>query len=245
MSQTKYGRYWDAFYAKTYVQGARKALWDVPAEWSVGKDLEIFQGHFQPSLPVLDIGCGTGVQAHYLAGVYAQVIGIDAAPTAIELARGHHLRPGLEFLAADAADAADCARLHERWGDMNLYMRGVLHQVEADSQAQFVDNLARLMGKQGRLYFIEVADHIRAYFAEASSGFHELPTAVQEVFVSNLPPHGLNLDMLPRLFPSERFEIIQCGPGGLRTNLVLPSGRAIEIPAVFGLVGPAQQIIDR
>lgn len=237
MSTMKYGRYWDAFYEKTYVQGARKALWDVPADWSVGKDLELFQSHFPPTLPVLDIGCGTGVQAYYLAGKYPQAIGIDAAPTAIALAQAAHQRPGLEFMAADAANAHDCAALHQRFGDMNLYMRGVLHQVEAESQAQFVDNLALMMGETGVLYFIEVADHIRAYFAGASSGFHELPKAVQEVFVSNLPPHGLNLEMLPALFPEPRFKMIHSGQSALLTNLVLPSGRAVEIPAVYGVVG--------
>ncbi|MCB9301018.1 MAG: class I SAM-dependent methyltransferase [Lewinellaceae bacterium] len=232
----KYGQYWDAFYEKTYVKEARKALWDVPAALSVGKDLEIFQSYFHPELPVLDIGCGTGEQAHYLSAYYPRVIGVDAAPTAVALAAAEHTLANLEFQTLDAADPEACAALHQKYGDMNLYMRGVMHQVDAAEQARFVANLSLLMGERGRLYFIEVADNIRSYFAEATHGFHELPKAVQEVFVSNLPPHGINLEHLPRLFPAPGFNILASGEGHLLTNLTLPRGEAVRIPAVYALI---------
>ncbi len=233
----EYGQYWDAFYRKTYVQGARKALWDVPAALSVGRDLEIFKSAFLPGLPLLDIGCGTGEQARFLAAHYPKVVGADASPTAVALASAEPASGNLEFRVLDIADPEACAELHRLYGDMNLYMRGVLHQVDAAEHPQAVSNFSLLMGRSGRLYFIEVADNIRSYFAGAAHGFHELPKAVQEVFVSNLPPHGLNLEQLPRLFPAPEFQILASGESHLLTNLMLPRGEAVRIPAVYGLVG--------
>lgn len=236
MSSKEYGKYWDAFYEKTYVKSAGKALWEVPASESVGMDFLLFQKHFPVNLPVLDIGCGTGAQARFLATHYPQVLGIDAAKTAIQIAQEAPNPPNLSFSTADASLQADCQQIREQYGDLNLYMRGVLHQVEADNQAEFVSNLALLMGSRGVLYFIEVASDIRAYFAEAGSLYHELPKLVQEVFVSNLPPTGVHLDMLPHLFPANRFDTLDAGNVSLATNLNLPGGRNIRIPAVYGLI---------
>ncbi len=55
---------------------------------------------------VLDIGCGTGENASYLAGLGLAVWGIDASPTAIEKAKEKTRQRGISatFLVADALD---------------------------------------------------------------------------------------------------------------------------------------------
>lgn len=242
MSDKKYGKYWDVFYEKTYVKGAGKALWEVPPSESVGQDFLLFSAEFDRELPMLDIGCGTGAQARYLAAHFPRVLGIDAAKTAVRLALDADNPPNLDFWTADASDGQDCRKISEAYGDLNIYMRGVLHQIDAENQEVFVRNLLQLMGQRGALYFIEVASHIRAYFAEEGngSGYHELPRLVQEVFVSNLPPAGIQLEDVPRLFPANQFEILQFGDTSLATNLHLPSGKNIRIPAVYGLIKPVK-----
>jgi SAM-dependent methyltransferase len=242
MSEKKYGKYWEAFYEKTYVKGAGKALWEVPASESVGQDFLAFSAVFDRDLPVLDIGCGTGAQARYLASHFPRVLGIDAAKTAVQLALEAGNPPNLDFWTADASDEQDCLRISASYGDLNIYMRGVLHQIDANSQEAFVRNLSKLMGQRGALYFVEVANHIRAYFAEEGngSGYHELPRLVQEVFVSNLPPAGICLEDVPRLFPASQFDVLQAGNTSLATNLHLPSGKNIRIPAVYSLIKPVK-----
>ncbi len=53
---------------------------------------------------VLDVGCGTGENALFLASRGLGVVGVDAAPTAIERARGKAVERDIpvEFLVADA-----------------------------------------------------------------------------------------------------------------------------------------------
>lgn len=232
----KYTTHWDEFYRKTYLDRNSKALWDVEAERSVARDLQVFSAHMDPSLPMLDIGCGTGVPTVWLAGRFMKVIGVDAAESAIEIARQTFPIDNLEFRCMDMSDPDACAALHVDTGDMNLYMRGVLHQIKDEDKAAFIGNLATLMGKRGVLYFIEVASDIRRYFREASPDFHKLPTSVQSVFISNLPPEGLSISDVPRLFSADRFEVISHGESGLSTNLSLPDGTQITIPAVYGII---------
>lgn len=54
---------------------------------------------FQPlqDLRVLDIGCGGGLLSESLAGLGAEVLGIDVVERSIRIAQGHALRSGLEI----------------------------------------------------------------------------------------------------------------------------------------------------
>lgn len=229
-----YGKYWDAFYQKTYAAG--KALWDVPPEESVLKDYEVFGPAFKQVGTVLDIGCGTGEQSKFLGGLYTKVIGVDAAPKAIEIAKASDHPPNVQFQVGDLSDAAFMDGLRVQFGDMNIYMRGVLHQIRQPDRTKVANNLLHLIGDKGALYLIEVGKNIKDYFRSASRAFHELPEAVQETFISNLPPHGVDESEIATLFQKEGYQLSQHGPGFLNTNLLLKDGTPVKIPAVFGLI---------
>ncbi len=229
-----YGKYWDAFYHRTYASG--KALWDVPPEQSVLEDQRIFGSAFEGVGTVADIGCGTGEQSRYLARFYSKVIGIDAAPRAIEIAKQHTPAANTLFEVGDLASPEFAQQLHQAHGDMNVYMRGVLHQIREADREQAAANLLHLIGDKGALYLIEVGKNIRDYFRSATNSFHELPDAVQETFISNLPPHGVDEEEIHRLFNQKQYRLNQHGTGYLNTNLLLRDGTAVKIPAVFGLI---------
>jgi len=232
----KYGHYWDAFYKKTYKTKSGKALWDVSVELSIQEDFELFQAHFNNDLAVLDIGCGTGHQSQFLSVHYKKVLGVDVSPTAVEIANNRHQGPNLNFQTLDIVNKKECLDVHERYGDMNIYMRGVIHQVKEADHPQAIENLSLLMGRTGRMYFIEVLDNLRAHFSQATERFNELPKAIQDIFVSNLPPRGITLKQLPELFNSEEFKILDQGPGHLNTNLTLSNGLPVQIPAVYAVI---------
>jgi SAM-dependent methyltransferase len=235
-----YTTHWNEFYRKTYLEGKSKALWDVGPERSVGRDYALFGPFMDHSLPMLDLGCGTGAPSAWLAAHFNRVIGVDAAQSAVDLAQQTFPLDNLDFRCVDMADPKACDVLRQEHGDLHLYMRGVLHQIREEDKPTFIRNLRTLMGKRGVLYFIEVAADIRRYFEEASPEFHKLPAAVQSVFISNLPPEGVSTDDVPRLFPSEHFEVLDHGQAGLYTNLSLPDGTQITIPAVYAIIRPSE-----
>jgi 2-polyprenyl-3-methyl-5-hydroxy-6-metoxy-1,4-benzoquinol methylase len=63
----------------------------------------------RPSGSVLDIGCGEGLLAHWLAGACPRYVGIDLSAEAIALARAKNLSFA-EFAVADAADFRPASR---------------------------------------------------------------------------------------------------------------------------------------
>jgi SAM-dependent methyltransferase len=79
--------------------------WDIGAAQPVVIEAEA-AGRFYGA--VVDVGCGLGENAIYLAGQGHQVTGIDVAPTAIEQAREQARQRGVdvEFAVADATTLA-------------------------------------------------------------------------------------------------------------------------------------------
>jgi SAM-dependent methyltransferase len=72
---------------------------------------------------VVDVGCGTGENALYLASRGLDVTGIDAAPTAIARARRKASERGLEaeFLVADALQLPEIGRSFDAAIDCGLF----------------------------------------------------------------------------------------------------------------------------
>ncbi len=64
-----------------------------------------------PSKRVLDLGCGTGRHARFLAERGFEVVGIDASETALELAQKKPL-PGLQFLLGEMGAVERSVRGH-------------------------------------------------------------------------------------------------------------------------------------
>ncbi|WP_249520748.1 class I SAM-dependent methyltransferase, partial [Microbacterium sp. ER1] len=60
--------------------------------------------HFDPALPVIDVGCGNGTNTRWLAGLFPSVLGIDVSTGAVELARREAEGvQNADFMVMDAA----------------------------------------------------------------------------------------------------------------------------------------------
>jgi cyclopropane fatty-acyl-phospholipid synthase-like methyltransferase len=95
---------------------------------------------------VLDVGCGTGENALYLAERGFDVAGIDGAPTAIEKARAKAKRRGLEvrFDLADALDLEAPARPFDTVIDSGLF-----HVFSDEDRPRFARSLGRVLRPGG------------------------------------------------------------------------------------------------
>lgn len=239
-----YAHNWNEYYRRNYQKAGTKALWDVAPEYAVAQDQKHFVDVFDPTLPVIDLGCGTGHQAAYLSTLYPRVIGVDVADVAVQMAADYHQTTGLSFQALDATDTDRATALHATVGDANVYMRGVIHQILPEDLPNFQETLRILTGRRGCCYFNEVSSGIREYFTRSSDRFAALPERMQQVFLSNLPPRGVDPARVDELFAANLFTISDVAKDNLATNLAFRDGSPIFIPSVRGVLRPVFYVQD-
>ena len=100
--------------------------------------------------PVLDVGCGTGENAIYLARLGLEVTGIDSARPAIERARekARFRNVRANFRMVDALDLACLGTTFETVIDSGLF-----HVFTDEDRFRFVTSLAGIL-RQGGTYFM-------------------------------------------------------------------------------------------
>jgi SAM-dependent methyltransferase len=123
-------RSWDSAYA-----GA-------PPPWDIGRPQPIVERIAQAggfTGRVLDVGCGTGENALFLASSGLQVTGVDWSALAIQLAQGKAAERGLaaRFAVADALDLEAIGGPFDSALDSGLF-----HTFDDDDRARYVESLA-------------------------------------------------------------------------------------------------------
>ena len=104
---------------------------------------------------VLDVGCGTGENALYLAGRGHEVWGVDAVPAAIERARQKAEERGAAatFLVADALDLTALGRTFETVIDSGLF-----HALSDADRPRFVRSLAPVLSPGGTCFMLAISE---------------------------------------------------------------------------------------
>lgn len=141
------GRPWDA----SYHDGA--APWDAGRPQPAVVRL-VAEGAFTGS--VLDAGCGTGENAlHIAAAGRLRVIGVDVAETALAVARDKATDRGIdaEFVLADALQLAALGNVFDTVLDSGLF-----HTFDTDERHEYVENLAAVTARGGRLFLLCFSD---------------------------------------------------------------------------------------
>jgi SAM-dependent methyltransferase len=133
---------WDAAY-----RDGRRPAWDTrrPSSELVRA---VEKGELRPGR-LVELGCGTGTNAVYLAGRDFEVTAIDLAPTALSIAEKKAREAGVavrwilaDVLAPPKLEPFDC-----------IYDRGCYHGVRKQNAAAYVESLRRL-SKPGTLVLI-------------------------------------------------------------------------------------------
>ena len=96
----------------------------------------------------IDLGCGTGNYAIYLAATGFDVTGVDLSPTAIEIAKENAAKKGVKcrFIVADIL-----GDLHEIKETFDFaYDWEVLHHIFPEERKRYVDNVTRLLNSGGK-----------------------------------------------------------------------------------------------
>jgi methyltransferase (TIGR00027 family) len=126
--------------------------------WDIGQPQPIVErlaeaGAFAGS--VIDMGCGTGENALYLASRGFDVTGVDAAPTAIARAQERAAARGLTaaFLVADALELPSLGATFDVALDCGLF-----HVLSDAERVQFERSLRSVLRPQGRYYLLCFSD---------------------------------------------------------------------------------------
>ena len=146
---------------------------------------------------VIDVGCGTGENALELSARGSPVVGVDAAPRAIEKGRAKALERDLpaEFLVADVFSLDALGRRFDTALDCGLF-----HVFEDRERPMYVASLASVLEPGGVLHLLCFSDRqpgdmgprrvtqreLRDAFADGWDVVEIVPTT----FVANLPGGG-------------------------------------------------------
>jgi SAM-dependent methyltransferase len=140
------GQPWDASYR------------DGPPPWDIGAPQPAVTrlasaGAFAGAL--LDVGCGTGDNALYLAAQGVHVLGVDVAATAVSIARESASARGIEadFIVADALRLDRLGRGFDTVLDCALF-----HAFDNDERRDYAVSLASVTRPGGYLYVLCFSD---------------------------------------------------------------------------------------
>jgi SAM-dependent methyltransferase len=127
--------------------------------WDIGRPQPVFVRVEAAGLvasPVLDVGCGSGENALFLAERGHRVLGVDIVPLAIEKARqkARERAVELELLVADALALERLGRTFASVVDS-----AVFHVFDDEQRALYVESLGRVLAPGGRYFMLVFSDH--------------------------------------------------------------------------------------
>jgi cyclopropane fatty-acyl-phospholipid synthase-like methyltransferase len=122
---------------------------------------EIFDKAYEGAPPwggfkgnVLDVGCGSGANAIFLASKGLDVLGIDRVPAAIEKARANAKAAGskAEFKAHDALELSKLKKFE------TILDCGLFHVFSDDDRAKYLKSLEKAIKNKGHLHILCFSD---------------------------------------------------------------------------------------
>lgn len=240
-SPRMYDRHWEKFWATVGKTGQNgEVVWDSTPELAAAEDLPRFQKYMDRTVPILDLGCGNGRQSRYLAQFFDTVIGADVAPSAIDIARKETTEEkNVVYRVLDAVSPEQAKRFHDEFGDVNVYIRTVMHVIQKVDRPKFVESLKILLGEKGVLYQIELSSQALNYFRSLPvKGKMGLPPLIERVVQHGVVPVGFETKEQGTLFPESEWEIFEIKDGITVQTIPIAGEKIGRVPASYIVMRP-------
>ncbi len=168
---------------------------DTPLEelpWELGRPKEVvvrlIGGHqiIERELPVLDIGCGAGSNAVYMAAEGLSVVALDFVPKALEYTRKAAEGTGLEIELVNG-DASHLPFKNETFGF--ILDIGCFHSLSEEDRAAYINEISRTLTRGGYFQLTTFSSHNDAPPPCSATAFND--------------------DDIRDLFPHPKFDLVE------------------------------------
>jgi SAM-dependent methyltransferase len=186
---------WNSFWT-----ASGDVLWDAEDPAEAARYGALLAEYADPDLPVVDLGCGSGLVTRALG---ERVVGVDIAPAAIARAGEGDFRVG------DITDPALGRSLHDELGDCTVFVRGVLHVLDPPARRRVAETAAALVGSRGRVLLAETdyQGPLLGYLESLGAGPHGVPGPLASALETGIPrPRPFGDAELADAFPPARWE---------------------------------------
>ncbi|MFD3627220.1 methyltransferase domain-containing protein [Streptomyces sp. NPDC058698] len=236
---SRYQQAWEGFWREApHEQGA--VFWDAEPALTVARHLALFEPHLtDPGLPLVDLGCGNGTQTRFLADRFPRVLGADLSAAALDRARAADPAGRAAYRRLDAVEKASTQALHAELGDANVYVRGVLHQCEADDRQALADGVATMVGERGRAFLVEPSEAAGAVLRSIAAGPGGPPPKLAPVLRHGIAPGEVADAEVPEFLTAAGLTVLASGTLPLTTTEYAPDGTRIELPSTWYVTGRA------
>ncbi|MET7766731.1 class I SAM-dependent methyltransferase [Streptomyces sp. NPDC005355] len=231
----RYRQAWESYWRNTS-DTPGEAIWDADPSLTAAPHLELLTPHMDPSLPIVDLGCGNGTQTRYLASRFERALGVDLSSAAVEHARRADTEGAAEFRQLNLTDAAGVRELHDRLGDVNVYMRAVIHQSDAPDRRPVAEAVAELVGQRGRAFVAELTEESKTVLGELAQGPDGPPPKLRRVLDHGLRPADAADTEVPELLAAVGLDVLAEGPTALAQTERWADGSRVELPARWFVV---------
>jgi SAM-dependent methyltransferase len=247
-------RAWERYWSRVRRTGPHgEVLWDAGERAERDLVAALLRQHADGTLPIVDLGCGSGRQAWELTAPAPRVVGVDGSAAAIAHARrsgeSRPARPGdpaaaadwapIQFRVADITEPDLGVRLHAELGDANVHIRGVLHVLTDQQRRTVADTIAALLGDRGTLFLFETdhaGDSLDYLVAQGATPFH-LPAVVDRLVRSGVrAPRHFGAEELTTFFPPGRWRILEQEPTVIYGVPIEPGGPPQHIPGLSAVL---------
>ena len=235
------GMAWDRFWASIQCTGQDgEVLWDAASADELNGVRAHALMHMATDLPVVDVGCGNGRFSRLLAGSFPRVLGIDVSAHAVRRAEDESGDvDNVTFRVLDASAPGAGKQLFDELGEANVFMRGVLHILDAEQRERVAANLRALIGQRGVVYFAETnyagdpLDQLVAQGATPTS----MPEPIRKCLAAGLrPPRHFGDAQLAALFPPTYWETLDSGPTTMHGVPLTGKDKFESIPGFYAIV---------
>lgn len=221
---------WESYWRLAGTSPAMPVPWQFGTAEDMAPYLPLLLDGFDPRLPLVDAGCGNGGLTEHLTEHFQLVIGTDVAAAAVDKARTGPPNPRVRYEQLDSTELGSVQALHERIGDANVHLRGVLHAMAPDRWPDALRGLAVLAGRRGRVFDVELSEGFTEVLAEVADRFGEWPEAIREGATTGLWPAELPGCELTALYRRHGWRLLEAGELALSSRIRLPDGEFLRFP---------------